>query len=430
MNRPVRSAVPLAALLSLLLSSGCFWLEPIDAYPGPDPDAGTISDGGTDGGTDGGVTCGPDAPVPDGAQVAFEIGSVVRFLDQGDFRVTLRLNQAFEEPVWVRLGSTAPSVAAPDASGLCFAAGVTSQEVGVSVYAAGEVVIQATVAGQAPAVLSASLRERPMDPVLTGLSPSRAFVLPGTEMDLTVQLSGPALEPETVSFSITGAPGIAPVEIPAGASSGLARISIPSNLADGTEIQVTATLTTGEGTAAATLRAGGVVISEVLWKADGFVELHNPTQTAVNIRNWQLNVRQTAGGDRSVNLYQFTGETLIQPGGYLLVGMWNYTGSYDVRTGSEPQVMGWTQFRLRTIRPQGPSGETDDNVRFGDDGGTPPPTVKSVERMAWGDATALDMATGRYVSSGNGWDTDSISDFIERDVPDPQGTQSTPEWID
>lgn len=440
----LRTLLPVTATLALMLGSGCFWLEPIHAYPDPDPDSGILTDGGDpdagnpdagDGGeTDGGVVCGPDAPVPANAQVVFEIASADRFLDEGDFAVTLNLNQAFDTPVWVRLGTSAPGAVAPFEDGLCFEAGSTSVEVDLAVLGIGFANVEARLANRTPAILAVSITERPVDPILTALSPAKAFVTASQVVPLTIQLSGPAWEPETVTFTVTGGlSSITPLVIPAGASSGTINVTMPSSYAPNVhaEDSVTATLSSGEGTASATFQSSGVVLSEILWNDTGFIELYNPTNKRVNVKDWVINAREHGNTGSATNLYQFSGDTHIQAHGYLLVGLWNFNGTPDYRTSDKSSLMGLTGFRVRLFKPKGGGGDVMDEVNFGGTGQHASPTVKSVERKAWGDAEAIDMAGGRYTSSGNGWDTgNDLDDWLVRDVPEPQVRSSTTESIE
>ncbi|HBE90465.1 MAG TPA: signal peptidase I [Candidatus Andersenbacteria bacterium] len=186
--------------------------------------------------------------------------------------------------------------------------------------------------------------------------------------------------------------------------------------------------------------ANYVVISEVQIAGIGgadqdFVELYNPTSDDVNLINWDLRMRNSAGTESS--LYADIDRT-IQAHGYLL---WATSDdSFDASVGADifngSNLVGGGSVALRDN-----DNLVIDQVAWGTGGGTQfvegvafgtnPGADESIERKAVSDADAVTMGPGGAdVTRGNGFDSgDNALDFVLREESEPQNSVSSTESL-
>ena len=181
--------------------------------------------------------------------------------------------------------------------------------------------------------------------------------------------------------------------------------------------------------------ADHVVISEVQIAGsnadDDFIELYNPTNSAINLAGSRL-VKRTSSGATDTDIKVFGSSDSIPAHGYYL---WCNTGlnsllSCDAQ--STDTLSNHNSFALR----YGPrdSGTIIDAVTLGSPAhplgeGTAlsaPPAGSSVERKALSTSTAATMGVGGADEfKGNGFDSNNNStDFILRSVSQPQNSGS------
>src|SRR5690606_39090415 len=104
----------------------------------------------------------------------------------------------------------------------------------------------------------------------------------------------------------------------------------------------------------AELRIGGPVISEVRIADQGFVELHNPTGTTIDVSGWRVQFRKFNDRD-GFALATLPGGTSMAPGGYLLLALTNaYVGARDgvIDNGNSALGRSSMRVRLRDTQPE------------------------------------------------------------------------------
>jgi len=173
-----------------------------------------------------------------------------------------------------------------------------------------------------------------------------------------------------------------------------------------------------------------VVISEVQIAGGGttdeFVELYNPTSSDVNLTNWQL-ARKTTAGTSSVLVSTLSGT--IKSHGFFLITSSEYDGSTsaDMQYSTDETITS-----SNTVILYGDAGTTIvDKVGFGSaiDSETAtetnPVAGTSRERRANSTSSIASMSTGVDLLLGNGEDTDNNeNDFLLRNIPEPQNSSS------
>jgi len=176
--------------------------------------------------------------------------------------------------------------------------------------------------------------------------------------------------------------------------------------------------------------ATNIVFSEIQiaggTASDEFIELYNPTDSAVIITDWKIK-KKSGGSQTETTMATLIGS--IPAYGYFLIANNNYDGpvsgdqNYSLSIGSNNTLLLYTD-SLSLV----------DKIGMGtpiDPEGSPtlePTAGQSIERKAASDSTADSMTTGSDVSKGNGYDSnDNESDFILRLNPDPQNSSSTSE---
>jgi hypothetical protein len=180
-----------------------------------------------------------------------------------------------------------------------------------------------------------------------------------------------------------------------------------------------------------------VVISEIQVgktgkSTDEFVELYNPTDVSISLEGWQLR-RKTASASASTLLANLADS--IGPHGYYLIAHTDYsnaTVSAD-RTYTTSSIADNNTILLLNATDALPV----DKVGLGSAGDKETATIgnpgsgKSIERKA----NAFSMKDTMKLSGidsllGNGEDTDNnANDFIIRDIPDPQNSNSLSEPV-
>jgi len=175
-----------------------------------------------------------------------------------------------------------------------------------------------------------------------------------------------------------------------------------------------------------------VVISEIQLSGnnanDEFIELYNPTNSAVVMSGWRLS-RKTDSGTLANLVNPLNGT--IPANGYFLIAHPDsiYSSQADIVYSTSSYIS-----NNHTVVLYTDNGITiEDKVAFGtatDTEGTTitnPATGSSVERKARASSTAGDMSSGgtdEYY--GNGYDSNNnATDFVERTVPQPQNSSST-----
>ena len=178
-----------------------------------------------------------------------------------------------------------------------------------------------------------------------------------------------------------------------------------------------------------------ILISEILYDASQgdsgkeFIELYNPNETEVDLTGLSLRiVKNNSTTSNSLVLIKSTdSKSRISANGFFLIGFNNYDSSnYNnitadiTRTYSLPDPKEEDFYTIRLINKE---GEIIDEISYDKNIGIP---GKSLERKANASSTIKSMTIGDDRFKGNGFDTDSMSDFIIRD-PQPQNTLSLSE---
>lgn len=184
-----------------------------------------------------------------------------------------------------------------------------------------------------------------------------------------------------------------------------------------------------------------VVISEIQVAGTGgaddeFIELYNPTNSAVDLTGWRL-VRKNSSGSVQNNLVANITGSIPARGYFLVAKPTTYMGTTtpDLFYSASSSAITTNS----TIILYSDAGTTIvDKVGLGQDAsaatdfeGTPAPnpeTGGSIERKANSASTAVSMITGADVLLGNAEDTDSNqADFVMRTTSQPQNSTSPTE---
>lgn len=184
--------------------------------------------------------------------------------------------------------------------------------------------------------------------------------------------------------------------------------------------------------------ATNIVISEVQIGESGtgnatkeFVELYNPTSEDIVMEGWLLQ-RKTATGTTIEDLVSVLNGT-VPAHGYFLIAHEDFDSvsadvSYSVGSIANNNTIILYSDEGQTVVDKIGLGSGDTAAQ--DSEGTPvvnPALGGSVERKACAGSTPETMANGDS-QNGNGEDSDDNStDFVLRDVSDPQNSSSTPE---
>ncbi len=187
--------------------------------------------------------------------------------------------------------------------------------------------------------------------------------------------------------------------------------------------------------------ANHLVISEVLVHGfnetvptsdNEFVEIYNPTDSAVDVSTWTVDYR-SATGTTFNNKYTFSSGTSIPAHRYFLVG----SGGVSNRDNSSASVELGLGNSGGAVFLRNQNGTTVDLLGWGVassgnyEGSAPavPAQGVSLERKANSSSTSETMAVGGSDElAGNGYDSDNNSnDFVQRTTPQPQNSTSPAE---
>jgi len=176
-----------------------------------------------------------------------------------------------------------------------------------------------------------------------------------------------------------------------------------------------------------------VKIGETGTPTDEFIELYNPTNADIDLANWKLS-RKTSAGAESVLVTTVSG--VIKAKGYFLFA---HPSGYSGSTSADQVYSEDNSITPdNTIVLYGSDGTTIiDKVGFGSaidsesEAETDPSAGTSRERIANSSSTSTSMALGEADEfMGNGEDTDNnAADFVLRNIPQPQNSSSTIEPI-
>ena len=182
--------------------------------------------------------------------------------------------------------------------------------------------------------------------------------------------------------------------------------------------------------------AGHVVISEVMVRtvasaSDEFVELYNPTGSAVDLSGWMLR-RKSEAGNFQANLVSSMSGTIPANGYFLLTSdSSTSSGSADLQftdgIASNNTLLLYSDAGTTLVDKLGLGAATDSEA-------TPaamPGSDQSTERKANSSSTIASMMIGGLDELlGNAEDTDNNGDdFLTRELPQPQNTSSTLEPV-
>src|SRR3990167_923731 len=180
--------------------------------------------------------------------------------------------------------------------------------------------------------------------------------------------------------------------------------------------------------------ADHVVISEIQIAGDEttpdddeFVELYNPTDTAVVMESWKLTRKNSSGTEENL-VAEIDGTIPAQ--GYFLIGHgtgYNGAVSLDVPYSAPSNAL----TNNYSVLLYDNADVVVDKVGLGSSADPETTAVEnpsdngSVERKAQSDSTSADMEGGAHALLGNGEDTDNnANDFVQRTASDPQNSAS------
>ncbi len=205
-------------------------------------------------------------------------------------------------------------------------------------------------------------------------------------------------------------------------------------------VHASSTEEAGDGTPTTAPMANHVVVSEMLFDAEGtdegkeFVELYNPTDQTKNLTDWSL--RYSRGSATTTDSLAVFGElseggdrTTIPAHGFLLLGFNSYSDatfgiSADIRRTSALLNGGATFDESVRVMLFDAEGNEIDTVRYNADSISSP--GESIERKAWKDNVCI-SSEGMGEFLGNGCGLGSSSVFQKRGQPRPQNSGNLPE---
>lgn len=181
--------------------------------------------------------------------------------------------------------------------------------------------------------------------------------------------------------------------------------------------------------------ADHVVVSEIqvggTTSTDEFVELYNPTESAVDLSGWRV-TKKTASGTEDQLIVTISSGSIVSHG-YFLLAHTDYDGAptANVTYGTDSSVSA-----SNTVLLYNNSDALVDKVGMGSAGdyegtgtASSPANDRSIERKANGSSTKATMEAGGVDElAGNGEDTDDNDvDLILRTLSDPQNSSSAAE---
>ncbi|WP_141619864.1 lamin tail domain-containing protein [Myxococcus sp. AB036A] len=434
-----------------------------------EPDAGSDEDGGSgepDSGTDAGT--GEDDAGTDAGTVQVSLDS---FGPTGTFARTGTTGATFPEALTVRLREDAPaevwveitsSSAVLNVQGglVRIAPGERSATVQVTANLAADpetdkATLTATLGNDTRA---ATVRVLAADQAaeLATLSPEVIAVSAGQTQGFTVELDVPPAQDTVIQLALEPASlGTVPATVPVPANSLSAKFDFTAGSTGG-EGQLVAALNGQSIAAAVQVTAGSstghVVISEFApagpgGAGDEFIELYNPTSSAVDISGWKLQYKSATSTTGYNSSYTLPAGSVIAPRSYFLAVSSGYASSSgNTVTGNANWggtiAMGGSAGHVRLGYPE--MAMTDaitsplvvDTVGYGSNANQPegtriatvPPVAGSYERKASATSTVESMTTGADAQLGNGHDSnDNSADFILRPTRQPQNASSAAE---
>ncbi|MFN7134845.1 MAG: lamin tail domain-containing protein, partial [Myxococcales bacterium] len=369
----------------------------------------------------------------------------------------VRFDATQANDVGVQLASADPALVVP--ASVTVPAGTLTAEVpltGVAQHAG--VVLTATVGASSRAatvrVLGASEQ-----PKLASFKLSSATVAPGGSVTATVLLDVPAFAPTTVDLAVAPANGFGSLP---------ATLTIAANALGGSFTFTADPAAQGPGTLEATLGAdtlaapltvatpgvNHVLISELGvagagtgTAGDEFVELYNPTASAIDLSGYKVQYKSATGTTFATVATLPAGSTIGAYGYFLLTAApGTYTGSVagdwaHASAFNFAAAVGHVRIGTSAVG----TGKTDpnavDTVAYGStadsaEGNAPAPvpvsgsgTAGSIERKAKASSTSASMAAnGADALLGNGYDSNrNAQDFVTRQTRDPQNRASPAE---
>lgn len=183
--------------------------------------------------------------------------------------------------------------------------------------------------------------------------------------------------------------------------------------------------------------AGHIVISEIqisgATTSDEFVELYNPTSSAVDLTGWRLRHESQSGGSPA-NLVASISGSISSHGFFLITPQTGYTGSVAAdqtysstssAIGANNSVLLYSDAGVTLVDKVGIGTAVDSETSPA----STPSASGSVERKANSSSTTVSMKTGGGDEfAGNGEDTDNnANDFVVRALSQPQNSLSSVE---
>lgn len=176
-----------------------------------------------------------------------------------------------------------------------------------------------------------------------------------------------------------------------------------------------------------------ILISEFLYNASGsdggkeFVELYNIGNESINLKDWSLRMKindATSTDALAIFGRNEADKTIITAKGFLLIGLNsydenNYNKAADIVRSATMGQQASTTYQIQLLDN---SDNFIDSIIYIDDSVN---EGQGLERKAFVGSTAESMMSGTDQYQGNSFDeTDDLTDFIVRDIPQPQNSES------
>ncbi|MBI2035679.1 MAG: lamin tail domain-containing protein [Candidatus Liptonbacteria bacterium] len=232
------------------------------------------------------------------------------------------------------------------------------------------------------------------------------------------------------SSSVTnGTPKAENSTYPSGGSGGGASASPPpsSTQADDNTANASSATDTSNMSDTTNMTTNHIVISEIQAGATNasdyeFIELYNPTETAVDLTGWELRKKTSSGSESNlVDDGVFAGTIL--PKRFFLIASPSYNGNVepDLRYSAQSASIAYTNNSILLYNGDHATAEVVDDITYGEiEAG------KSLERKAFKNSSCV-LPQNENEFLGNGCDADSNNDFEAREIPKPQNSTSLPE---